>query len=58
MEELKLKIIVDGSGKIQVFDERPDPSSQEEWKSRSDEIDALVAEIEGDNSITEKEIEV
>jgi len=54
----KLKIIVDGSGKIQVFDERPDPSSQEEWKSRSDEIDALVAEIQRDSSITEKELEV
>lgn len=53
-----VKVIVDGSGKIQVFDERPDPSSQEEWKSRSDEIDALVAEIQRDSSITEKELEV
>lgn len=54
-----VKVIVDEErGLVQVFDNRPPPTTQEEHKARTDEIDALVAEIKSDNSITEKEIEV
>ena len=54
-----VKVIVDEErGLVQVFDNRPTPTTQEEHKARTDEIDALVAEIKSDNSITEKEIEV
>jgi hypothetical protein len=54
-----VKVIVDEErGMVQVFDNRPLPTTQEEHKARADEIDSIIQEIKDDDSITEKEKEV
>jgi len=53
-----LKVIIHDIGMVEVHDTRDDPTDQAEYLKRSKEADTLIAEIQADDSITEKEIEV
>ena len=53
------KVIVDKDrGMVQVFDDRAMPTTQEEHKARTDEIDAIIQEINDDDTISEKIVEI
>ena len=54
----KLKVTINEIGMVAVFDTRDAPMTQEEYQKRASETNTLIAEIEADDSITEKEIEV
>ena len=53
-----LKVIIHDIGMVEVHDTRDEPTDQAEYLARSQEVDAIIAEIEADDSIAEKEIGV
>ena len=54
----KLKIILDKTaGSVNVYDSRPEPTTQEEWLERTSQQNDLIEQMHTDDN-TEMEIEV
>ena len=54
-----VKVIVDKErGMVQVFDDREMPTTQDEHKARTEEIDAIIQEINDDDTISQKIVEI